>query len=153
MTCSRCNYTWCWSCGLPTSTHLFVVGNIVCSIMGGSSSTLLFSIKFILGLILVPLLCAIYVIIYAVCYPISYLNDKLGYLYSGSVNKKIIAIVSYILLFVILLPIVTVVTGLLGVVGLIPLLYVYIHQMFKILKYWLNKSRFNQENDLKIHTL
>jgi hypothetical protein len=25
--------------------------------------------------------------------------------------------------------------------------------MFKILKYWLNKSRFNQENDLKIHTL
>lgn len=150
MHCTRCNHSWCWSCGENPEgwIHKTIVGMMICAVMGGSKNIFTFIIKFLLGLVGIPILCVIVLIISGISLPILGIHENLKYKYAGSVKKKVFAIVGYVLLSVLLLPLVLALTAVIIAITIVPIFILYFYQTFKIFRYWINKKR-QMEADLE----
>ena len=155
MTCPKCNYYWCWSCGLPVKhwIHTFSENPFGCKFTSPNGKAMFWKfLIFLLGLIVIPLAFIILPMLAGICSGIY--GDYVSCSYichprRGNDCGKC-GVIYRILLLIISLPIGCIILGLgiglgalgsgLGAIASIPAIILHTF-MFGRSLYWWNKNR------------
>ena len=154
MTCPKCSYYWCWSCGLPVShwMHTFSENPFGCKFTSPNAKAMFWKfLIFLVGLIVIPLGLTILPVLGGIGYGIYggivtcalMCNPRMG-------NCGLCGVFIRIVLIILAIPIGCIVLGIaiglgalgsgLGAIASVPAIIIHTY-MFGRSLYWWNKNR------------
>ena len=153
MRCPKCDYYWCWSCGLPVGhwIHKFSENPFGCKFTPTTGKAMIMKFFFfLLGLIIIPLALLIFPVLAGISYGIYGGFASCYWMCFGCKPSNFCAAIGKIILVLLALPILCILAGLgaalgvlgscLGAIASVPILIMHCF-MFGRSIYWWNKNR------------